>query len=241
MKRLPERHLAERVADAVLVVLAEVSGLSRRPSISARVMPHSGGRHGSERRGIARPTRSEHDGLVPDERATDVGPRTAAYEGSARDLPAAPPSGLAPLPDLAHHDIWRFLPVGSSRCSARVSAPLVAGRVGSEHPMSVARVVDIVPADRSDDADRDWQPSIAVNPGNANEIVIVGYRLQTAPQVTWPIYYSYDRGQTWQMNFSVTGDQMDQSAGLGTSGELYWAIAALVHIAPTGLKITTLV
>ena len=40
------------------------------------------------------------------------------------------------------------------------------------------------------------------------------------------------------MNFNVTGDLLDQSVGLGTSGELYRAIAALVHIAPTSLKKT---
>ena len=95
--------------------------------------------------------------------------------------------------------------------------------------MTVVRVVDIVPADRSDDTDLNWQPSIAINPGNANEIVVTAYQ---EPPNNVGYSYSYDRGQNWQRNFSEPGEQKDQSAGLGASGELYWAVA---FKPPTGI------
>ena len=42
--------------------------------------------------------------------------------------------------------------------------------------MTVVRVVDIVPAERSDETDLTWQPSIAINPANPNEIVVSAYK-----------------------------------------------------------------
>jgi hypothetical protein len=38
--------------------------------------------------------------------------------------------------------------------------------------MTVIRVVNCVPQDRSDETNNDTEPSIAVNPANPNEIVI---------------------------------------------------------------------
>src|SRR5947199_4023323 len=88
--------------------------------------------------------------------------------------------------------------------------------------MPVVRVVNIVPAERSDDTDLNWQPSIAINPANANQIVVTSYK---DPPNNVGYSYSYDRGQTWQLNFSEPGEQKDQSPGLGGSGELYWGVA----------------
>jgi hypothetical protein len=88
--------------------------------------------------------------------------------------------------------------------------------------MAVVRVVNIVPAVRSDETNLNWQPSLAVNPVNPSEIVITAY---LPPPNNVGYWYSYDGGQTWQMNFSEPGEQLDQSVGLGDSGELYWAVA----------------
>lgn len=88
--------------------------------------------------------------------------------------------------------------------------------------MAIVRVVDIVPAERSNDTDVHWQPSIAINPANANEIVVTAYK---NPPDNVGYSYSNDRGQTWQLNFSEPGEQKDQSPGLGGSGELYWGVA----------------
>ena len=88
--------------------------------------------------------------------------------------------------------------------------------------MTVVRVVNTVPAERSDETDLNWQPSIAINPANPNEIVVSAY---TEPPNNVGFSYSYDRGQNWQINFSEPGVQLDQSAGLGGSGELYWTVA----------------
>ena len=88
--------------------------------------------------------------------------------------------------------------------------------------MPVVRLVNIVPADRSDETDLNWQPSIAINPANPNEIVISAY--SKAPNNVG-YSYSYDGGQNWQVNFSEPGEQLDQSVGLGATGEFYWAVA----------------
>jgi hypothetical protein len=90
--------------------------------------------------------------------------------------------------------------------------------------MTVVRVVDTVPAVRSDETELNWQSSIAINPANPNEIVVTAYR---EPPNNIGYSYSYDRGQNWQMNFSEPGEQLDQSAGFGATGELYWTVAFL--------------
>lgn len=105
--------------------------------------------------------------------------------------------------------------------------------------MSTVRVVNIIPGDRSDEGDLNWQPALAVNPVNPNEIVITA---DTPPPGNVGYFYSYDRGETWQVNFSEPGEQLEGSTGFGSSGELYWAIArpdpsgvvvAIVHLLRT--------
>jgi len=88
--------------------------------------------------------------------------------------------------------------------------------------MSVVRVVNIIPEILSGELDLDWQPSLAVNPANPDKIVITFHK---PPPGNVKYWYSFDRGETWQLNLSQPGDQADQSVGLGASGELYWAIA----------------
>jgi len=90
--------------------------------------------------------------------------------------------------------------------------------------MNVVRVVDIIPAYRSDEAGLNWQPSIAVNPDNPDQIVITTTDVPEPPNVGF--WYSLDRGATWQVNFSEPGNEMDQSVALAASGELYWAVAS---------------
>src|SRR5262245_17235441 len=98
--------------------------------------------------------------------------------------------------------------------------------------MTVIRIVDIIPTDHSDDAGLSWQPSIAVNPDNPNQIVITTTDVPEETNVGY--WFSLDRGSTWQSNFSQPGNEMDQSPTLAASGELYWAIAsspgAVLHV-----------
>jgi len=98
--------------------------------------------------------------------------------------------------------------------------------------MTVVRVVDIIPADRSDDTGLNWQPSIAVNPDNPDQIVITSTDVPEEANVGY--WFSLDRGDTWQANFSEPGNEMDQSPALAVSGELYWAVAsspgAVLHV-----------
>ena len=89
--------------------------------------------------------------------------------------------------------------------------------------MTVVRVVDIIPMDRSDEVGLSWQPSIAVNPDNPNQIVIT--TTDDPAPVSVGFWFSNDRGETWQANFSEPGVEMDESSGLGASGDLYWAVA----------------
>ncbi|MBZ5653068.1 MAG: hypothetical protein LAO18_21600 [Acidobacteriia bacterium] len=97
--------------------------------------------------------------------------------------------------------------------------------------MTVVRVVNMIPAVLTNEAFPNWQPSIAVNPANANEMAIMA---DTSPPGNTGYFFSYDRGQSWQKNFTQTGDLVDQSSGFGTSGELYWAIAR----SPDGITAT---
>ncbi len=77
------------------------------------------------------------------------------------------------------------------------------------------RVVNTVPAVRSDETDLNWQPSIAINPANPNEIVVTAY---TDPPNNVGYSYSYDGGQNWQLNFSEPGEQLGSISRVGSVG-----------------------
>ncbi len=47
----------------------------------------------------------------------------------------------------------------------------------------------------------------------------------TPPPGNVGYWYSFDRGQTWQKNFTEPGALLEESVGLGASGELYWEVA----------------
>jgi hypothetical protein len=103
--------------------------------------------------------------------------------------------------------------------------------------MSV-RVVNITPVELSNEKGVAWQPSLGVNPADPDKIVIV-VRKNTPPGNVG-YWYSSDRGDTWQF-ISQSGDQADQSVGLGASGELYWAIAlTLTTTTTTTVKLKVL-
>jgi hypothetical protein len=99
--------------------------------------------------------------------------------------------------------------------------------------MSV-RVVNITPVELSDENGLAWQPSLGVNPANPDKIVIVFHR--NTPPGNVGYWYSSDRGDTWQL-ISQSGNQADQSVGLGASGELYWAIAITPTMSTVNLKV----
>jgi hypothetical protein len=99
--------------------------------------------------------------------------------------------------------------------------------------MSV-RVVNITPVELSDEKGLAWQPSLGVNPADPDKIVIVFHK--NTPPGNVGYWYSSDRGDTWQF-ISQSGDQADQSVGLGASGELYWAIALTPTMTTVNLKV----
>ena len=49
--------------------------------------------------------------------------------------------------------------------------------------------------------------------------------LTKSPPITLATVFATTAARNWQRNFSEPGEQKDQSAGLGASGELYWAVA----------------
>ena len=73
----------------------------------------------------------------------------------------------------------------------------------------MVRVVNITPVDLSDEVDLAWQPSLAVNPANPDQIVITFHK---SPPGNVRYWYSKDRGETWQL-MSQSGNQADQSVG----------------------------
>ena len=98
--RLPERHLAERLADSTLVVLAEVAETRSTPfDIRWRNAPQWATASFRNIEALQGEPNRGHGGLVSDQRTANVGARAALKEGPAWHLPVAPSPGLATSPE----------------------------------------------------------------------------------------------------------------------------------------------
>jgi hypothetical protein len=91
---------------------------------------------------------------------------------------------------------------------------------------TVVHVVNVIPNSHSNESNQDSEPSIAVNPSDAAQIVITAFTPPDAGQTDGPIYYSADGGNTWQLNFGVAGGEPgDQSVAFATgANELFGAM-----------------
>ena len=88
--------------------------------------------------------------------------------------------------------------------------------------MRMMRVVNIIPANQSDETNDDSEPSIAVNPKKPNEMVITAFtNVGLAPP--GPLYFSSDGGENWSLEFDLPGGNMtqDQTPSYAPSGKMY--------------------
>src|ERR1700730_13767357 len=89
--------------------------------------------------------------------------------------------------------------------------------------MRIMRLVNVIPNDHSNETNADAEPSIAVNPGNGEEMVITAFTPTEGGNPNGPLYFSADRGENWSLRFDIPGGKpQDQSPAFArTSGELY--------------------
>jgi hypothetical protein len=89
--------------------------------------------------------------------------------------------------------------------------------------MAQFTVVNVIPNSHSNETNQDSEPSIGVNPTNPQRILISAFTPPDSGQTNGPLFYSEDGGNTWNLNFIVTGGQSaDQTYAFGgISGEFY--------------------
>ena len=89
--------------------------------------------------------------------------------------------------------------------------------------MRIARIVNAVPNDHSNETNNDSEPNIAVNPANPSQMAITAFTPPDAGLTDGPIYYSTDGGENWSLLFDVPGNgSQDQTIGYAAN-ELYMA------------------
>ena len=91
--------------------------------------------------------------------------------------------------------------------------------------MRIARIVNAVPNDHSNEQNNDTEPNIAVNPANPTQMAITAFTPPDAGSTNGPIYFTNDGGENWTLLFDVPGNgSVDQTIGFASaSNELYMA------------------
>ncbi len=91
--------------------------------------------------------------------------------------------------------------------------------------MRIARIVNAVPNNHSNETNNDSEPNIAVNPANPSQMAITAFTPPDSGLSNGPIYYSTDGGENWSLLFDVPGNgSQDQTiAFASSSNELYMA------------------
>ena len=91
----------------------------------------------------------------------------------------------------------------------------------------LVRLVDIIPASLSGEANQDSEPNLAVNPENPAEMVATAFTPDPLHGPNAPVYVSTDGGQTWSLRTVVPGGgtlgTSDISIGFATSGGTLYA------------------
>ena len=91
--------------------------------------------------------------------------------------------------------------------------------------MRIARIVNAVPNDHSNETNNDSEPNIAVNPANPSQMAITAFTPPDSGLTNSPIYFSTDGGENWSLLFDVPGNgSRDQTISFATTAnELYMA------------------
>lgn len=91
--------------------------------------------------------------------------------------------------------------------------------------MRIARIVNALPNDHSNETNNDSEPNIAVNPVNPQQMAITAFTPPDSGLTNGPVYYSTDGGENWSLRFDVPGSgSLDQTIAYAPSAnELYMA------------------
>ena len=91
--------------------------------------------------------------------------------------------------------------------------------------MRVARIVNAIPNDHSNETNSDSEPNIAVNPDNPLEITLTAFTPPDSGDINSPLYVSSDGGENFSFFFDVPGDgSLDQTISMvSTSNDLFMA------------------
>ncbi|MGB8910198.1 MAG: hypothetical protein WCC84_15745, partial [Candidatus Cybelea sp.] len=91
--------------------------------------------------------------------------------------------------------------------------------------MRIARIVNAVPNNHSNETNNDSEPNIAVNPANPSQMAITAFTPPDPGDINGPVYYTTDGGENWALLFDVPGaGSQDQTIGFSSSSnELYMA------------------
>jgi hypothetical protein len=222
--RLHERRLAARLRQATLVVLGEV--------VAIRQLPLQAGT-GEAPQWAAASLQVERTfkGHPPDRLTVlfPIDPRQAPadaprlsreqrgvfvlHDKPAADLPPGDlPPGTVPLAVLHVADFQAAWLASSIEQLLAAAPPKVL-------------VVNCIPQERSDENNDDTEPSLAVNPANPDQIVVVAATPPEGGKGDGPIYYSSDGGNTWRLVFEVPeGGGRDETLALTQSQRLYLSI-----------------
>ena len=89
--------------------------------------------------------------------------------------------------------------------------------------MAQITVVNVIPQTHSDETNQDSEPSIGVNPTNAQQILISAFTPPDGSHTNGPLFYSENGGSSWDMSYIVPGGgPLDQTYAFGgNSGEFY--------------------
>jgi hypothetical protein len=92
--------------------------------------------------------------------------------------------------------------------------------------MRIARIVDVIPADHSNETNSDGETSVTVNPNNPAEMVITAFTPPEAGSTNGPVFFSIDGGENWSLHFDVPGGMpIDQTVSFASaSNELHMAV-----------------
>jgi hypothetical protein len=105
------------------------------------------------------------------------------------------------------------------------------------------RLVNLIPASLSGEANQDSEPNIAVNPERPTDMVATAFTPDPLHGPNAPIYVSTDEGRTWSLRTVVPGNGPvgtgDISVGFATSGGMLYAgiLSALAPPRQTRLQI----
>jgi len=92
----------------------------------------------------------------------------------------------------------------------------------------IIRIVNMIPAARSNETNQDSEPSLAVNPNDPDTIVGTAFTPNPSGTVaTAPVFISVDGGNNWTLNNivpSLDGNTSDITVGISRNNVLYSGI-----------------